>query len=67
LPRSLDTVSGLTCEQAQRDLSLVKNELARLKEFGRLSMNPMDAESLIWEIQDAYQITEDNDNEEEAF
>lgn len=65
LPRPLDTVSALTEDQAKRDLTLVKNELTRIKEFGRLSMNPMDAESLIWSIQDAYNITGDYDTEEE--
>ncbi len=65
LPRELDTVASLTEEQAKRDLSLVKNELVRIKEFGRLSMNPMDAETLIWNIQDAYNIIGDEPNEEE--
>lgn len=64
LPRELDSVSGLTVEQAQRDLSLVKNELARIKEFGRLSMNSMQANDLIWDIQDAYRITEDDEESE---
>ena len=59
LPRELDSVSGLTSEQAQRDLSLVKNELARIKEFGRLSMNSMEANELIWGIQEAYHIIDD--------
>lgn len=59
LPRELDAVSGLTTEQAQRDLSLVKNELARIKEFGRLSMNSMEANDLIWDIQEAYHIIDD--------
>lgn len=59
LPRELDAVSGLTIEQAQRDLSLVKNELARIKEFGRLAMNSMVANELIWDIQDAYHIIDD--------
>ena len=65
LPRELDSVSGLTTEQAQRDLSLVKNELARIKEFGRLSMNSMEANDLIWDIQEAYHITEDIDDDSE--
>ena len=65
LPRELDSVSGLTTEQAQRDLSLVKNELARIKEFGRLSMNSMEANDLIWDIQEAYHITEDVDDDSE--
>ena len=59
LPRELDSVSGLTTEQAQRDLSLVKNELARIKEFGKLSMNSMEANDLIWDIQEAYHIIDD--------
>lgn len=59
LPRELDSVSGLITEQAQRDLSLVKNELARIKEFGRLSMNSMEANDLIWDIQEAYHIIDD--------
>lgn len=65
LPREWDSVSGLTTEQAQRDLSLVKNELARIKEFGRLSMNSMEANDLIWDIQEAYHITEDVDDDSE--
>lgn len=64
LPRPLESVSGLTEEQAQRDLSLVKNELARIKEFGRLSMNSMEANDLIWEIQDAYHIMDEENMEE---
>lgn len=67
LPRRLDTVSSLTSEQAQRDLSLVKNELARLKEFGRLAMNSMEANDLIWSIQDTYHILEDDTIEEEGL
>ncbi len=63
LPRELDSVSGLTVEQAQRDLSLVKNELARIKEFGRLSMNSMEANELIWEMQEAYHIIDDESEE----
>lgn len=59
LPRPLNSVSSLTAEQAQRDLSLVKNELLRIKEFGRLSQNPMDANNLIWAIQDTYHIVDE--------
>ena len=66
LPRPLDEVSGLTEEQMKRDLSLVKNELARVLEFGRLSMNSMEASQLIWEICDCYRLPYDlNDDEKE--
>ena len=61
LPRPLDEVQGLTKEQAGRDLSLVKNELERMKEFGRLSLNPMETNTLVWDIQDAYHIVADEE------
>lgn len=60
LPRELPSVSGLTEEQMKRDLSLVKNELARIQEFGRLALNQMEAQELIWDIKEAYHITDDN-------
>ena len=66
LPRPLDEVSSLTIEQAQRDLSLVKNELARIKEFGRLSMNSMVANDLVWDIEEAYNITKYDSQETEG-
>lgn len=63
LPRELNSVSALTIEQAQRDLSLVKNELARIKEFGRLAINSMESNNLIWDIQEAYHIVDDESKE----
>lgn len=65
LPRPLDEVSGLTKEQVKRDKSLVKNELTRVMEFGRLSMNSMEAQKLIWEICDCYELPYDLEGEEE--
>ena len=65
LPRPLDSVSGLTEDQAHWDLSLVKRELDRIMEFGRLSMNPMDSQQLIWDIKDAYHIVDAKPVEEE--
>lgn len=66
LPRPLDAVSSLTTEQAKRDLALVRKELARVIEFGRLSQNSMDAYNLIWDIRDTYHIT-DEESEEGGF
>jgi len=65
LPRPLDEVSGLTEDQMKRDLSLVKNELARVTEFGRLAMNSMDATKLVWDICDCYNLPYDYLNDEE--
>lgn len=68
LPRPLDTVSGLTIEQTNRDKTLVKNELARIKEFGRLALNSMVANKLIWEIEEAYHLNDiDYEKEDEEF
>lgn len=70
LPRPLDEVSGLTEEQMKRDYSLVKNELKRVLEFGRLSMNSMEASQLVWEICDCYHLPynlETTDSEEEEY
>ena len=58
LPRPLDSVSSLTSDQAKRDLSLVKNEIARVKEFGRLALNSMVSNELIWDIQETYHLTD---------
>lgn len=54
LPRNLDSVSYFTSDQLNRDLSLIRNEIARVKEFGRLSINSRLAWELIDEIQNAY-------------
>ena len=40
------------------DKTLVKNELARIKEFGRLALNSMLANNLIWDIQEAYHLND---------
>lgn len=58
LPRPLDDVYSLTKEAASKDLALVRNELERIKEFGRLAMNSMDSHDLIWNIEEAYHFTE---------
>lgn len=59
LPRPLGAVSSLTLAQAKRDHTLVKNELARVYEFGRMSMNSMVANELIWAIEEAYHLDTD--------
>ena len=64
LPHALASVSGLTTEQMKRDLSLVKNELRRVKEFGKLSMNPMEAAKFFWSVCDTYNLPYDISKEE---
>lgn len=62
LPRPLDEVSGLTKDQANRDLTLVKNEITRVQEFGRLSINSMEAAQLVWKICKCYNLPFNYDN-----
>lgn len=67
LPRTLDTVNSLTLEQAERDLSLVKNEIKRLEEFGSIAINSVDSYSLIWELKDAYHITDSTEGNKDGL
>ncbi len=59
LPRRLDTVNSYTEEETRYDMSLIKNELKRIYEFKRLSLNPYDSDDLIADIRDAYDFAED--------
>lgn len=54
LPRPLDTVQYLTLEQLKMDISLVKKELIRMEEFGKLAMNPATARKFIFDIKESY-------------
>ena len=52
-------------ENARFDLSLVRKEILRMNEFGRISKNPSDADKLIKELSEVYGL--DTLNEEEFF
>jgi len=56
LPRPLDEVSSYVSEETSSDLSLVKKEITRMKEFGLISKNPSDTDILISEIISAYNL-----------
>ena len=58
LPRPLDEVASLTNEQISRELTLVKNEIARAEEFARLAMNMGEAEKVVDAIKEAYSIND---------
>lgn len=60
LPRLIAEVKNFTVEEISRDKSLVKNELARMIEFKELSLNPMDSDTLISDLIDAYELDRDN-------
>ena len=61
LPYAIDEVSSLTEQQVKRDLTLVRNEVARAEEFSRLAVNVVESASLIDEIKDAYGIHDIHD------
>ena len=58
LPRELDKVFGLTEDQRKRDKTLVKNEIAQIKEFGDLSMNSLETSKKLWNIAETYSLDE---------
>lgn len=64
LPTSLDCVSTGS-DNAKLDLSLVKKEIIRMKEFGEISRNPSEADKLIAEISEIYGL--DTLQEEDYF
>ena len=53
LPTAIDDVQ-YGSDNSNFDLSLVKREMIRMKEFGEISMNPADTDRLISELSDAY-------------
>ncbi len=57
-PRPLDEVSSLTLDEMKKDLSLIRNELNRAEEFSRIAMNEMEADVVIQQIKDAYNLYE---------
>jgi len=62
LPTELDYVNSKS-ENAHCDLSLIKKEIIRMREFGEISKNPSDANKLINELMETYGL--DNLDEEE--
>ena len=58
LPRPLEAVSSLSFEEMKKDLSLIKNELSRIEEFARLSLNEMTSRKVIQRIKESYFLEE---------
>ncbi len=67
LPRPLVDASSLTKSQMQKELTLVKNELLRAKEFSRLALNMSEANRVLDSIKEAYFIDDFTFYEEEAY
>lgn len=58
LPRDLSSVSSMTSEDKSKEVSLVKNELSRAFEFTRLADNFVEANEILEEIRELYDISE---------
>jgi len=67
LPRPLDEVPSLTIEQLKKELTLVKNELNRGKEFARIALNMVEAEDILDDIKEAYGINDNKISFEEGY
>lgn len=60
LPRALDTVRSHTKDEVCYDIALIRNELNRMEEFRRLSLNPYDSNVIMREIIEAYDLQIDS-------
>lgn len=67
LPRRLDEAQSLDSEEKRIDISLVKKELARLKDFSQLSMNPHEANEIIEEIKNSYDLYNIDESELKGY
>lgn len=56
LPRPVEEVYSICVEDLRIDISLVKRELARMKDFARIAENSSVADSLIDELKEAYKL-----------
>lgn len=67
LPRDLDRIKAT--DDIDYDISLVRREVSRMKEFAKLSMRPSDTDILIDRLYDQYgmEIFEDTDNKMEDY
>lgn len=60
LPRDLEDVPNYTEQEVAVDKSLVVNEINRIIEFSRLSLNPMDSDIIIDRISECYNLNLEN-------
>ena len=56
LPRPLYMVTSYISEEVKPDLSLVRKEITRMKEFGTISKNSAESDQLINKIREAYNL-----------
>ncbi len=56
LPRNLKDVQSLTEKEINSDLSLVRREIDRIKDYTQTALNPLDSDNLIEKIYKAYKL-----------
>lgn len=64
LPRDLNTVASLTSIEKEYDLGLIQNEMRRVKEFGSLAINRSEADTLLQEVSQYYNLEDLNNSKE---
>ena len=67
LPVPLDSVDKYDDEVIDSVKSLAKREITRMRDFADIAENPFDSDSLISEIQDAYDLDDEPIEEEEEY
>ena len=67
LPRELETVPYIDPYLIEKEKGLVKRELARIKEFGRLALNKFESDLLINKLKINYKIYDNEDLVEEVL
>lgn len=65
LPFALDCIDSVDAEMMESGKSLAKREIMRMKDFAAIAENPFDSDTLIAEIQNAYNIDFENENQED--
>lgn len=54
LPRPINEAAGLTEIELSAERRLILNEISRMEEFCDLSLNPMDAKNLVFDLKNVY-------------
>ena len=65
LPFALDCMDQIDAETLESGKSLAKREILRMKDFASIAENPFDSDELISQIQSAYEIEIDDENQED--
>lgn len=65
LPFALECMDSIDADTLESGKSLAKREILRMKDFASIAENPFDSDDLISQIQSAYEIEFDDDEQED--